>query len=116
MSAQPRVLEHGAELGQGEVDPEAGDRLELVEGAAGVAQAAAGDHRHVDAAGRGQRREHEAGLVADAARRVLVDLGAGELGEVEHLAGAHHRLGEGQRSPPAVMPRKKTAMARAEAW
>ena len=35
-----------------------------------------GDHRHVDAAGGGQRGQDEARLVAHAARRVLVDLGA----------------------------------------
>ena len=40
---------------RGQVGAEAGDRLELVEGAAGVAEAAAGELRHRDAAGRDQR-------------------------------------------------------------
>src|SRR2546427_9435630 len=48
-------------------------RLELVEGAAGVAQPAARHHRHGHAARRHERREHQRHLVADAAGRVLVD-------------------------------------------
>src|SRR2546422_6077600 len=47
--------------------------LELVEGAAGVAQPAARHHRHGHAARRHERREHQRHLVADAAGRVLVD-------------------------------------------
>ena len=57
-----------------QVDAEAGDALQLVEGAAGVAEAAARHHRHPDAAHRRERRERERDLVADAAGRVLVDL------------------------------------------
>ena len=53
------------------------DRVELVERAAGVAEAAAGDHRHRAAAGRDDRREQQADLVADAAGRVLVEHRAG---------------------------------------
>ena len=54
------------------VGPPAGDRLELVEGAAGVAEAAAGQLRHGDPAGRDQRRQRQGDLVADAAGGVLV--------------------------------------------
>ena len=38
----------------------AGDRLELVERAAGMAEAAARDHRHIGAAGGQRRRQHQA--------------------------------------------------------
>ena len=74
----------------------AGDRLELVERAAGVAEAAAGDHRHRAAARGDHRREQQRDLVADAAGRVLVERGAGQPGlrPVEDLARAHHRAGQ----------------------
>ena len=49
------------------------DRRELVERAAGMAEPAAGDHRHEGAAGGHDRRQHQAHLVADAAARMLVD-------------------------------------------
>ena len=105
-----------AELGEGEADAEAGDGLELVQRSAGVAEAAARDHGHVDAAGRGQRSEDQRRLVAHAARGVLVDLGAGQVGEVEHLARAASSPRVRATVSAAVMPLKKTAMARAEAW
>ena len=94
ISPSPHSAQHLPQVGQAQADVEAGDRLELVERAAGVAEAAAGDHRHVHAAGGGERREHQARLVADAAGRVLVGLRPGQVGEVEHVARAHHRLGE----------------------
>ena len=50
----------------------AGDAVELVQRAAGVAEAAAGDHRHRRAAGGQDRGEDQRDLVADAAGRVLV--------------------------------------------
>ena len=65
------------------------DRVHLVEGAAGVAEAASGDHRHEAAAGRDRGREHEADGVADAAGRVLVEDGAGQV-PGEHRAGGGH--------------------------
>ena len=73
-----------------DVHPEAGDRLELVQRAARVPEAAPGDHRHEAAAGRDQRCEHEADLVADAAGRVFVDDRPGQprARPVEHLARA----------------------------
>ena len=46
----------------------AGDRVELVERPAGVAEAAAGDHRHGAAARGDDRREQQRDLVADARR------------------------------------------------
>ena len=72
------------ELVEGELSVEAGDGFELVECAAGVAEAAAGDHGDADAgdacgrwrgeAGGGEDGgDEEGGLVADAAGGVLVD-------------------------------------------
>ena len=56
-----------------ELDAEAGDRLELVERAAGVAEAAAAHLPERHAARRDDRPDRERRLVADAAGRVLVD-------------------------------------------
>ena len=73
MIAQPASAHDAAqqvEVGRGRV---AGDRVELVERPAGVAEPAAGDHRHHAAAGRDDRREQQRDLVADAAGRVLVE-------------------------------------------
>ena len=75
------------ELVDRELDAEAGDRLELVERAAGVAEAAAAHLPERDAAGRDDRADGERRLVADAAGRVLVDDLAPERGgEVDRLA------------------------------
>ena len=69
------------------------DAVELVQRAAGVAEAAAGDHRHRRAARRQHRREHQRHLVADAAGRVLVEHRLVEV-PVEHGAGVAHRAGQ----------------------
>ena len=53
--------------------PPAGDRLHLVERAAGVTEAAAGQLRHRGAAGRDQRRQRQRDLVPHPAGGVLVD-------------------------------------------
>ena len=87
------VRDHAAEgLGVG-LRGVAGDGVELVERAAGVAEAAAGDHRDEGAAGGERRGEDEAHVVADAAGRVLVDDRAGEVPFQDRAAVAH---GEGQ--------------------
>ena len=86
-----------AEARLGQAGVVAGDRLELVERAAGDAEAAAGDHRDGDAARGDERREGDRDLVADAAGGVLVGGGAAEAVPRERVAGAHHRVGEGER-------------------
>ena len=95
----------------------AGDRLELVERAAGVAEAAPGNHRHEGAAGRQHRREHQADIVADAAGRMLVDHGPGrrEIAPVEHDARVHHARASDATRSSMSMPRKNTAIAKAAA-
>ena len=74
----------------------AGDRVELVERSAGMAEAAPRDHRHIGAAGRERRREHQADVVADAAGRVLVDDRPRQVPVEDRAAVAH---GERQRHP-----------------
>ncbi len=75
----------GEKIGLGGV---ARNRIELVERAAGVAEAAARDHRNEGAAGGEHRAEHERHVVADTAGRVLVEDRAGEVrrAPVERLA------------------------------
>ena len=81
-------------LGRAEIRAKAGDGFELVERAAGRAEAAAGDHRHLQVAAGQQRRERQRNLVADAARRMLVDLWRLAGGPLERDAGVEHVLGE----------------------
>ena len=69
---------------------EAGNGIELVERAAGDAQAAPGNHRHAEAEAREQRRERERDLVANAAGGMLVHERAFVLGKFQHIAGIAH--------------------------
>ena len=72
----------------------AGDGLELVERAAGVAQPSPGELGDRRAARRHQRRQRQRHLVAHAAGRVLVDRGAGApTDRSSALARVDHRLG-----------------------
>ena len=85
--------------------PEARDRLELVERAARVAEAAARHHPRLHADGGEERREDERRLVADPAGRVLVrDESVAR--KVPGLAGLHHRERQdgrlGRRHAPAT--------------
>ena len=80
--------------GEREVDAEPRDGFELVERAAGVAEAAAAHHRHRHAAGGDERGEDQRDLVPHPAGGMLVDLDAGNAGEVGDHARVHHRLGE----------------------
>ena len=74
-----RLLHHPLEERKVRLRDVAGDRIELVERAAGVAEAAPGDHRHIGAAGGEHRRQHQRHVVADAAGRVLVERRAGQV-------------------------------------
>ena len=115
MMAQPTSRDDAAEglgVGLGRV---AGDGVELVERAAGVAEAAAGDHRHEGAAGGERRGEHEADVVADAAGRVLVDHRPGEVPGRGPCRESRMASVSATRSSVS-MPRKKTAMAKAATW
>ncbi len=96
--------ETGAHLGDDlvetsdvEIHTEAGDRLEFVERAARVTEAAPRHHGDGHARGRDERRETERHLVAHAPGRVFVDLDPGYIGEIEHVARAQHGLREAHR-------------------
>ena len=79
----------------------AGDRVELVERAAGMAEPAAGDHRHDAAAGGDDRRQHQRDVVADAAGRMLVEHRPVGLRPVEHVAGIAHGKRQRRRARPS---------------
>src|SRR5207248_11644883 len=68
-----------ANLFQRERGVESGNRFEFIERATGVAQAAAADHRHVQAAGGDDGRENERSFLADSASRVLIYFFSGQL-------------------------------------
>jgi hypothetical protein len=88
-------LHAAAQLVERETGPEAGNRLELVERTARMAEAAPRHHRDGRAARRRERREHDRGLVAHAAGAVLVHGSAAEPGIVHPHARSHHRVSEG---------------------
>ena len=90
--------------------PPAGDGLELVQGAAGVAESAAGQLRHRHPAGGDQGRQRQGDLVADPAGGVLVGGRPGQAGEVQPLAGVDHGLG------PAPQLARASARGRRSPW
>ena len=92
--AHAAFAENVAEFLEREIDVEAGDGFELIERAAGVAEAAAADHRNGEAARGDDGREDERSLVADAAGGMLVHFFAGKIGEIEDFAGMEHGFGE----------------------
>ena len=105
--AQPASRDHAraARRASG-VGVVAGDRVELVERPAGVAEAAAGDHRHRAAAGGDDRREHQRDLVADAAGRVLVEHGPVEVPLAARSPESRHRAGQRDALVARPCPRK----------
>lgn len=76
-----------------QVGAKTGDGLHLVQRPAGVPEPTARDHGHANPARRDQRCQRNGDLVPDAARGVLVHLGAGNAGEVHDLARVDHGLG-----------------------
>jgi len=94
-------FEGDEELIEGELSVEAGNGFEFVEGSAGVAEGAAGDHGNTnagDAVGvwRGEAcggengSDEERGFVADTSGGVLIDGEGEEGGGVEGFAGVAH--------------------------
>ena len=104
--AQPSFSICALRFGEREVGSEPGNRLELVERAAGVAERPTGHHRHGDAERRDERREHERDLVADAAGGVLVDARPRDVRQIEPIAAQQHRFGE-RRGFSAIEPAEK---------
>ena len=68
----------------------AGDRLQLVQRAAGMAQPPPRDHRHETAPRRQQRRKDQADRIPDAAGRMLVHDRAGQV-PMQHMPRIAHR-------------------------
>ena len=97
--------DHGAGVGQDaahlvavEVGPPAGDGLEFVQRAAGVAEPAPRQLRHGDVVGREKRREDQRDRIAHPAGRMLVDgrhraAAAGQPGQVQSAPRVNHRGG-----------------------
>jgi hypothetical protein len=89
----PDGLELGEHLLVGEQRPPPGDRLELVERAAGVAQAPPRQLGYGDPARRDERRERQRDLVTDTPGGVLVGRGARQSRKIHPLPGRDHRAG-----------------------
>ena len=70
----------------------AGNGLKLVQGSAGVAEAAAGELRDGDIEDRDEWGQRQGDLVPDSPGRMLVRGGTGQGGEVHPLARGDHRL------------------------
>src|SRR6266511_1605409 len=70
---QPDALDLVEQLLDGQLHPQAGDGLQLVERASGVAEATAGQLQHLHADGGGERPDDQGGAVGHAAGGVLVD-------------------------------------------
>src|SRR5262249_16039799 len=94
--AHTTLLQNLAHLLCGEIYVETRDRFEFVEGAAGVPQATAADHRHPNATSRSDGGDDQRRLVSYTTGRVLIDFLPGEIAPIEHFAGVHHGAGEGR--------------------
>ena len=92
--AHAAFAEDAAKFVQRQIHVEAWNRLQFVERAAGVAEAAAADHRNRKAARRDDGSKNERSLVANPSGGVLVHFLAGDLGMVEDFSGIKHHLGE----------------------
>ena len=68
----------------------AGDALQLIQRAARVPEAAAGNLRDLRAAGRRQRHEHQRRRIAHAAGGMFIHANAVDGGQINHAAGMHH--------------------------
>ena len=97
----PTSLELREHLLVGRAPRASRDRLELVERAAGVTEAAAGELRHRDAERGDEGRERQRDLVADPAGRVLVDGVLAQARRSQALTRRDHReSGRGSRRAP----------------
>ena len=88
------MAEDAAKFAERKIDIEAGNRFQLVQCAAGVAEAAAADHRNGQAAGCHDGSEDKRGFVANASGGVLVHFFAEDFGMVEDFSGVQHHFGE----------------------
>ena len=100
--ANPEAVHQLGEARDWQIGDEPGNALQLVEGAAGVAETASRNHRHLDAADGNQRSEGQRDLVAHAAGGMLVHLAARDSGEIEHPAGMEHRFEQRRQLPRRI--------------
>jgi len=89
------LFEDAAEIGEREGSVKAGNGFKFVQGAAGVAEAAAADHGDGESSRGDDRGEDEGGFVANAAGGVLVHLFHGQVEMIDDFAGVQHHFGEG---------------------
>ncbi len=108
--AQPASRSVASSVSRRRLHGVAGQRLQLVQRAAGVAQAAAADHRHHAAAGRDDGRQQQAHLVADATGGVLVEHRAVQAG-----VGASRAPCPNGSSPRSAPPSRRCP-CRAAGW
>jgi hypothetical protein len=94
-----RGAQRGQQGGAVGIHHVAGQGFQLVQRAAGVAQAAPADHRHHAAAGRHHGRQHQADLVAHTTGGVFVQHRAVQagVGPLQHFTAARHRVGQRHR-------------------
>src|SRR5271170_7133083 len=110
----PVLLEQLEDFIERELGAEAGDAVELVERAAGVAEGATADH-WIDESGSGNdRRDDEGDAVADSAGGVLVDGEFFQRRGIEDFAGVAHRIGEGMEFVTAQTAKKDRHEPRGE--
>jgi hypothetical protein len=69
-------------------------RFEFIKRAAGVAEAAAADHRYREATRSNDGSDNERGLIADASGGMLIHFSGVNAREIEDLAGEKHGFGE----------------------
>src|SRR5215213_5178744 len=84
------LVENLFELSRTKSNTIAWNRLELIERAASVAQAATGDHRHTNSTRRHERRDDDRGLISNSAGRMLICFWFGNVRKVENVAGVEH--------------------------
>ena len=92
--AHAALAEDFAKLRKRKRGVESWDRFELVQRSARVAEPAAADHRHSQAASSNNRRKNQRSLVPHSARGVLVYFFSGEFWERDDFARMQHRFCE----------------------
>src|SRR6266478_4740042 len=92
--AHAAFAEDAAQFLERQIHVEARNRFQLVERAAGVAEAAPADHRDGKPARRHNGRKNQRSLVANPTSGVLVHFLAGNFGMVEDFSGVQHRFSE----------------------
>jgi len=99
-NCSPNRLELAEELRVSEIAPPARNRLQLVEGATGVAQAPTGELRNSYPAGRDERTQRQRHLVTNTAGGMLIHRWTSNRTKIKSIPRSNHRRG-----PRAELPR-----------